>query len=991
MKNNNQAYYLMDHRGIGPNAPKTSFDYDYRYANENDKTQQANISSSDTNSPQRVIRKFQSFTAGKAVCIFKMNIDGESTDGTYYGFINENEEEVLRIETSDGNFICGNNIICPTKKGENKAKIEIDADKGEMLISINCSDDITLSYKANSDLSGFVYGIKCGFCVSVYLHQLIMHVNYAVNESFMYADRGTFPKDFEIVGEIVCGSPNGRNNYAYVDAKAGNNYSATKRFDKQHGVTGFESMILLPDGADGAYMELLSGDSSVYKVVSKNGYWVSATGEQLMKFTANVWQWLRVEAELENGKAFVRIDTKNAGTHNLYINAEYFDGIRIGIDADKNTVMHFTDILVYNYDKPDDYVPEPKPLDTGDYVIGMNVCNLWREGGHNGWDAISALPDHEPIIGYYDEGIEETADWEIKFMLEHGVKFQHPCWYCPQWDISEPLYPKPMGAINRGLLASRYSDMMKFTFMWENTSGQVKNFEQFKEFIWPYWKEYYFSNPNFLVIDNKPLMTTYAIGLYVNGFGGIEGGKKALEFMNEDIKTLGFDGLIMLFHDAHERSMEVLGPVAEMGAAGLYGYHWNDLGKDPEHQKKRMLNNRDALGFYIFPTLAMGFNNLGWGGHKHGVSTLEQFRDVAKWMKNEFLPAYGDSWKSKYFFIATWNEYGEGHFVLPSTLHGYGYLDVVAEEFGTQPLDYSLNIMPTENQKQRICNMYVQSRNLIKPIREVDERTKHIPTDVVYKWDMADKNSALAFVPSDDILDYSIDGGVIHGRRNGGRGDITIKCSDLDIPLDSFDYLHIRMRSTNENNSLWFTYLVGETRGNVNYAYTEYAKSEKYSDFYVPKCLFNVKEGNINEIEICPMRLGWGDFDIALIEFLKYDDNDRPIDVYIDGKKQYFDFEPEYRNGDLFITLNPQTGILKALNVIYEVSRKNGTLRLLGKDIDMKFTYGLDHFTLNGKSFTLPEKLVTKDGLPELPVKLLATLLGYKTDVKDKNYYITTK
>ena len=61
MKNSKQAYYIMDHRGIGPNAPKTSFDYDYRYADKNDKVQQANIQTTSLDSAQRVIRKFQSF------------------------------------------------------------------------------------------------------------------------------------------------------------------------------------------------------------------------------------------------------------------------------------------------------------------------------------------------------------------------------------------------------------------------------------------------------------------------------------------------------------------------------------------------------------------------------------------------------------------------------------------------------------------------------------------------------------------------------------------------------------------------------------------------------------------------------------------------------------------------------------------------------------------------------------------------------------------
>ena len=44
MKKTKQAYYLMDHRGIGPNRRLSSFDYDYRFATEADKVEQANVS-----------------------------------------------------------------------------------------------------------------------------------------------------------------------------------------------------------------------------------------------------------------------------------------------------------------------------------------------------------------------------------------------------------------------------------------------------------------------------------------------------------------------------------------------------------------------------------------------------------------------------------------------------------------------------------------------------------------------------------------------------------------------------------------------------------------------------------------------------------------------------------------------------------------------------------------------------------------------------------
>ena len=139
MKRTKQAYYLMDHRNIGPNRRISSFDHDYRFASAGDKTEQANVATTSLDSVQRVVRKFQPYSEGKAVCIFRMNIDGESLDGTYYTFINEDENEIIRIETKDGNFVCDGKVICPANKGGNRAKITFDADNQSYNLSINGS------------------------------------------------------------------------------------------------------------------------------------------------------------------------------------------------------------------------------------------------------------------------------------------------------------------------------------------------------------------------------------------------------------------------------------------------------------------------------------------------------------------------------------------------------------------------------------------------------------------------------------------------------------------------------------------------------------------------------------------------------------------------------------------------------------------------------------------------------------------------------------
>ena len=66
-------------------------------------------------------------------------------------------------------------------------------------------------------------------------------------------------------------------------------------------------------------------------------------------------------------------------------------------------------------------------------------------------------------------------------------------------------------------------------------------------------------------------------------------------------------------------------------------------------------------------------------------------------------------------------------------------------------------------------------------------------------------------------------------------------------------------------------------------------------------------------------------------------------------------------------------------------------IKLLIVDKDIRLTYGLDHFTINNRSYTLPEKLDSKDGLPMLPIKFFAELLGYKVEISGKDCHIYTK
>ena len=85
------------------------------------------------------------------------------------------------------------------------------------------------------------------------------------------------------------------------------------------------------------------------------------------------------------------------------------------------------------------YVPEPKPA-TSDRIVAAHYYAAWKRGApgvHNGFDDLHTYPERTPLMGYYDEGNPEVADWEIKWATEHGINCFIHC--CCDWCRSQCL------------------------------------------------------------------------------------------------------------------------------------------------------------------------------------------------------------------------------------------------------------------------------------------------------------------------------------------------------------------------------------------------------------------------------------------------------------------------------------------------------------------------------------------------------------------------
>ena len=81
--------------------------------------------------------------------------------------------------------------------------------------------------------------------------------------------------------------------------------------------------------------------------------------------------------------------------------------------------------------------------------------------------------------------------------------------------------------------------------------------------------------------------------------------------------------------------------------------------------------------------------------------SVPDLKYLSEWTKEEFMPSLPqDSLGREMLFIANWNEFGEGHYLMPSSLAGFDYVETIREVF-TENTPHE-NVKPTENQLKRI-------------------------------------------------------------------------------------------------------------------------------------------------------------------------------------------------------------------------------------------------------------------------------------------------
>ena len=269
------------------------------------------------------------------------------------------------------------------------------------------------------------------------------------------------------------------------------------------------------------------------------------------------------------------------------------------------------------------YVPEPQPVPSK-YEIGAFYFPGFPTLGQ--WQPIRSYPNRKPILGWYDESNPECADWQIKWAVEHGIKFFMVDWYWSRGNRQLEHW------LHNAYGKARYRKYLKWAVMWANHNPpNTHSVEDWRQ-VTQYWIDNYFNMPEYYRIDNRPAVFIWAPQNVRNDLGGSGEAAKLYAMSQEMAKAAGYPGIYfvaMSSHDHPDRTRELI----REGYEAATTYHsfqlaWQRAQSDrfpyaklldtcPELWREA---EQSARGLLYLPIVDTGWDARPWHGDKSIVA-----------------------------------------------------------------------------------------------------------------------------------------------------------------------------------------------------------------------------------------------------------------------------------------------------------------------------------------------------------------------------------
>lgn len=909
---------------------------------------------------------------GKAVLDLGFSAE-TAPDGAEIGLKNDEEDVVLFRFIGNQLYLCthGGKIKIDSVSGFYGFRIWLDVDNNTYTVQAN-GKTVARNLKFLSKVESVNYfsaKTPDNSMGAINLEHMKIHTNYLVNEQFLNS-RKDVPDDWNIIGDGVSlkndKSYNFGDRYALsIDDKSIiKETGISKKIDNYEKGLCFEYDFYTNDKVPEFGGSLSNNSKDIIRLCVKKdkfGYQLDKEFIPLCDVKTDLWN--HVTLKIENGKAAILLNYKEKAK-DIELGEQKADFVKMTVGKVATGNVYFDNIMIQQLsEEPDGYPSVPvKPEKDTDALIGIQSCSIWREGTHMGWDCLNAYKDRTPYLGYYDEGSPEVADWEIKWLVEHGIDFQMYCWF-RQGATDYPIEtPRNSYGLHSGFFGSKYSDMLKFAIMWENENGtRCSGIEDFEKNILSYWMEYYFKDPRYLVVDNKPVLAIYGHDAMVNTFKSEETVKKVYEIIDEACKKEGFDGVYIIMQ-SRSKNPETLKKIRDTGVDAVFHYTTGTI--DIDNQMSQFERQRDAgrFGDGNIDSIAspgMGYNPECWGGADNsGFMTPENQKELLLKVK-EFVKTQSGL-GSKLVTIDNWNETSEGHMYMPVDMYGFGYLDAVRSAFSKESEHH--DEVPDEESKKRFSHLYVQDREYVKnPYTRNIEHAKRFEDTYTDVFVRDFENDDISNYPIEkQIEDFRIENGVLCGRATDIDPGFYIK--DVNISSECIKKIKIRMKTGSKLLKGQVFYITADdTKWNEKKSAKFNLESNgEFTEIVIDTSSISGFSGTVTEIRIDPVE----QVDDFQIDYVKLNgiDIENGTELNIDGKPKVSTIGIIYKNNIMYA---PIKEFSSALGVKWSPSIDNDYLQIRDTETDkcMKFKIGENAFFENEEYY--------------FPVKEAAEKLGY--------------
>ena len=319
----------------------------------------------------------------------------------------------------------------------------------------------------------------------------------------------------------------------------------------------------------------------------------------------------------------------------------------------------------------------------------------------------------KPLWGYVNEADPYVMEMEIEAAVDHGVNVFIYDWY---WFDGRPFLEN---CLNDGFLRAKNNDKMKFYLMWANHDAnhlwnkELSDSSVGSEVIWKGAVDrtqfetaalrvinQYFVRPNYYKINGCPVFMIYDVKNLIDGLGGIEEAREAIEWFREETKAAGFPDLHFQLTIWGENSVNLSGfdsnmsgytkdivPMLGVDSVSHYQYvHFANIDRDyneilPDVKAEWERIEKDYKVPY-FPHVSCGWdNNPRFYEFRPGVTKNNTPENVEKGfrMAKEYLDNHPEL--PPLVTVNSWNEWTETSYLEPDDLYGYGYLEAIRKVF----------------------------------------------------------------------------------------------------------------------------------------------------------------------------------------------------------------------------------------------------------------------------------------------------------------------